>query len=213
MEYGNIDEATRREACEKVKKIAEAIKKIRKKYYLCFDRISDDDKQKYNILKTQMQSVADENGLNKLYAELIGDIEGQYDEKLPEDMDENGMPSRNSIEKAYQMYIKATQLLSEFVVQLRNTLEQPRIAKACMKRILKIQEYTKKLKEYLKKSYSESNLNNVKRNILSDKFAQFSKEYMDKLFENSYKNANDPLIKKDIINNLNSKQNEMELIK
>ena len=34
MGYENIDEATRREACERVKKIAETIKKIRKKYYL-----------------------------------------------------------------------------------------------------------------------------------------------------------------------------------
>lgn len=211
MEYEKIDEVTRREACEKVKKIAEAIKKIRKKYYLCFDKISDDDKKIYNALKVQMQNVADENGLNRFYAELMSDIEDQYDEKIPNDMDENGMPSKNSIEQAYQMYIKATQLLSEFFVQVRNTKE-PKIEKACMKRILKIQAYTTKLADFLKNTYSKENLNTVKRNILNNKFAEYSKEYLNKLFQNCYQNANEPFIKSDIINILVSNQKDIEPI-
>lgn len=201
MEYEKIDEVTRREACEKVKIIAEAIKKIRKKYYLCFDKISDDDKKRYNALKMQMQNVADENGLNKFYVELMSDIEEQYNEKIPNDMDENGMPNNNSVEQAYQMYIKANQLHSEFLMQLKKSVE-PKIEKACMKRILKIQSYIKKLVSFLEKSYSKKNLNAVKRNILSNNFAKSSKEYFNKLFQNSYKEANEPFIKQDILNNI-----------
>ena len=210
MEYQNIDEATRREACERVKKIAEAIKKIRKKYYLCFNKISDADKQRYDELKVQMQNVASENGLDKLSAELISDIDTQYNENLPNDINENGMPSNNSIEEAYQMYLKAVQLLAEFTVQFKNAVDS-KLEKAYMKRAQKIQDYIKKLSEYLKDSYSQTKLNEVRRNVLSEKFNEQAKVYFYKLFEDSYQSANDPLIKSDILGVLNTTQVEKKV--
>ena len=39
MGYENIDEVTRKEACEKVKQIVEAIKAIKIKYYLNFSKM------------------------------------------------------------------------------------------------------------------------------------------------------------------------------
>ena len=204
MEYENIDEETRREACERVKKISEAIKKIRKKYYLCFSKISDADKQRYDELKVQMQNVANENGLNKFSAELMGDIDIQYSENLPDDMDENGMPSHNSIEEAYQMYLKAVQLLAEFTVLFKNATES-KLEKGYMKRAQKIQAYIKKLSSYLEKSYSPNKLKWEKINILSEKFGKQKEADFYKLCQDSYKATNNPLERANALENFNIK--------
>ena len=44
MGYENVDEAARREACERVKQIVKAIKAIKIRYYLNFSKISEKDK-------------------------------------------------------------------------------------------------------------------------------------------------------------------------
>lgn len=64
MEYENLDEATRREACEKVKQIAKAIEKIRKniiyvliKYLILINNVMMNIKYKCKILQMKMDSI------------------------------------------------------------------------------------------------------------------------------------------------------------
>ena len=136
MEYENIDEAARyQEACRKVKRIAEAIKHIRIKYYPNFAKISEQDKQVYDELNVQMEQIASENGLSKLKAELIGEISERYDEHIPSEDEEQGKQGAGegeNILKAYYGAIDAgKQALSEG--KLRKALNCQRKADTYMK--------------------------------------------------------------------------------
>lgn len=186
MEYENLDEATRREACEKVKQIAKAIEKIRKKYYLCFNKISDTDKQRYDEYKIQMQNIANENGFNKLSAELINDIDRQYNEEIPNSTDENGNLDNNGMEKGYQQFLKAIQVLTEYMTLLRKTTD-PKLDIAYMKRIKKVQEFIKKLETNLEKSYSKYDLILAKRKGFSEMITKQSREDYENLMRKFYK--------------------------
>lgn len=136
MEYENIDEAARyQEACRKVKRIAEAIKHIRIKYYPNFAKISEQDKQVYDELNVQMEQIASENGLSKLKAELIGEISERYDEHIPSEDEEQGKQGAGegeNILKAYYGAIDAgKQALSEG--KLKKALNCQRKADTYMK--------------------------------------------------------------------------------
>ena len=134
MEYENIDEAARyQEACRKVKRIAEAIKHIRIKYYPNFAKISEQDKQVYDELNVQMEQIASENGLSKLKAELIGEISERYDGNIPSENEEQGNQSTGeNILKAYYGAIDAgKQALSEG--KLKKALNCQRKADTYMK--------------------------------------------------------------------------------
>ncbi len=119
MDYDNIDETTmRQEACRKVKQIADAIKKIRIKYYPNFSAISETDKSIYDELYQHIEKVASENGLHKLKAELINDITDRYDSKIPsldnDNQAQNDKFDSDKILKAYYGAIDAEkQALSE----------------------------------------------------------------------------------------------------
>lgn len=136
MEYENIDEAARyQEACRKVKRIAEAIKHIKIKYYPNFAKISEQDKQVYDELNVQMEQIASENGLSKLKAELIGEISERYDGNIPSENEEQGNQSTGeNILKAYYGAIDAgKQALSEG--KLTKALICQREADAYMKKL------------------------------------------------------------------------------
>lgn len=81
MEYQNVDEATRREACEQLKKIVNAIKELRIKYYLNFPRISVQDQQTYQKLQYNLEKIAEENGLNNLKVALMQRMTARYGEE------------------------------------------------------------------------------------------------------------------------------------
>ena len=84
MEYENIDKAiTYQDSCRKVKQMAEAIKKLRIKYYPNFTKISEEDKQIYDELNNQMEKTANENGLNGLKSVLISEISERYSGQIP----------------------------------------------------------------------------------------------------------------------------------
>lgn len=210
MEYQNTDKAARRQAYERVKQLAEAIKKIRKKYYLCFNKISDADKQRYEQLISQMQSVASENGLEKSYVQLMSDIEVQYKEQLPNGKDEKGMPSNNSIEEAYQMYLKAVQLVAECIVKFKEATD-PKLEKAYMQRAQKIQSYIKNLANFLEKSYSSLKLRQEKMNVLSEKFAAQTKGKFGNLLKSCYSNftAKDPTAQQTATSAINECRNTL----
>lgn len=139
MEYQNVDEAARIEACKRVKQLAEAIKKIRKKYYLYFNKISDSDKQKYNHLISELQSVAAENGLEKLSIQLMADIDRQYGTEIEAEGDDKGS-RKNDLEGLYQKFIAGSKLQAEFTNLFKETGES-----AYLRRAIQVQEHLKKI--------------------------------------------------------------------
>ena len=78
MEYQNIDEATRQEACERVKQIVKAIKAIKIKYYLNFAKISKEDQATYEMLETNLEKISTSHDLNDLKVALMQEVEAKY---------------------------------------------------------------------------------------------------------------------------------------
>ena len=118
MEHENVDEAIAfQAACKKVKQIANTIKAIRMKYYPNFAKISDEDKETYNSLYAKIDKVAEENGLTKLKAELMADIEDRFnDVSKPKENDgqkENSEPSEKILKAYYGAIDAGKQALSE----------------------------------------------------------------------------------------------------
>lgn len=181
MEYQNVDEAARRKACERVKQLAEAIKRIRKKYYLYFNKISDSDKQRYDQLVSEMQSIADENGLEKLSMQLMTDINTQYGNDIPTG-DENNGNTGNFLEKLYQKYIAGSKLQAEFTILFAKTGES-----AYLKRAIQIQNHLKKISEVLEQSGANLQLGIEKAGILSKTFGEKAKESILSICNKGYK--------------------------
>ena len=190
MEYQNVDEVVRKQACERVKQLAEAITKIRKKYYLCFNKISDPDKLKYEELKAKMQAIAEENGLNKLSIELIHNIEDiQYSGKRPVNIvGDNNKPTNKMLDEVYQMYLAAVQLLTEIIIKFKHSTDAKQDT-IYMKRARTIQSYIKELLEFLEQYCSKIKLKRDKWNELFRKFEEQTREYLKNTFETCYNSA------------------------
>lgn len=85
MEYQKIEEnAVYMNACDNVKKIANAMKSIKIKYYPNFARITEQDRQRYNELENQMNNIVARNGLDILAKPLMAEISAKYDAKTPQ---------------------------------------------------------------------------------------------------------------------------------
>ena len=204
MEYQNVDEATRREACEKVKKIAETIKKIRKKYYLCFNKISDVDRERYDELRIQMQDIANKNGLNKLSAELMADLETQFDDDKTDDIQRNGSIGNNSEEEIYQKYLTAIDFQAELTVLYNNSSDE-KTGEIYLKKAIQVQGYIKKLEEILEESNSKEKLTEEKRKGLRLKFGEQEKIYFENLLKECYAlTSRDPLAQSEASTNIQS---------
>ena len=78
MEYQNIDEATRKEACEKVKQIVKAIKALRIKYYINFSKISEKDQQIYEKLEKNLEKISTQYDLDGLKVALMEEEINRY---------------------------------------------------------------------------------------------------------------------------------------
>lgn len=92
MEHENINELTNREeACKRVKQIASVIRKLKINNYLKIDGISQEDKHALSILESNMDTIARQNGLQKLATELKTTIAARYDVV---DSEENGTNSK-----------------------------------------------------------------------------------------------------------------------
>ena len=99
MEHENIDETTRYlTACENVKKIVNAIKSIKIKYYPNFARISAEDKKIYEQLEANLEKISEENNLNGLKVALMEEVSAKYDKK--DIKSEQGNP--NSVDNRLQ---------------------------------------------------------------------------------------------------------------
>ena len=82
MEHENIDENARYlTACENVKKIVNAIKSIKIKYYTNFSKISDEDKKTYEELELNLERISEDNNLNRLKTALMEEVSAKYDKK------------------------------------------------------------------------------------------------------------------------------------
>lgn len=96
MEYEKTEEATRREACERVKQIVKAIKAIKIKYYLNSSKISEQDQETYQNLQTSLEQITRQHDLRNLTVALIQEVESRYSGKNPEDMKHEEQPEFNS---------------------------------------------------------------------------------------------------------------------
>lgn len=82
MEHENIDETTRYlAACENVKKIVNAIKLIKIKYYPNFAKISAEDKKIYEQLEVNLEKISEANHLDGLKVALMEEVSAKYDKK------------------------------------------------------------------------------------------------------------------------------------
>lgn len=97
MDYQNTDEATRREACERVKQIVKAIKAIKIKYYMNFSKISGEDKQAYDRLEENLEKISTSHNLDNLKVALMQEVSDRYDGKPVKDMGEGNQPEPDKI--------------------------------------------------------------------------------------------------------------------
>lgn len=81
MEYENVDEVARRQACERVKQIVKAIKAIKIKYYLNFSKISAKDKETYQKLESSLEKLSNTHDLGNLKVALMQEVSAKYDRK------------------------------------------------------------------------------------------------------------------------------------
>lgn len=204
MEYVDIEEQAKREAYENVKKIADAIKKIRKKYYLCFSKISDIDKKRYEDLKKQMQNIANQNGLNKLSAELMEDLDIQFGDDDTNEIKKNKNPNKNSEEYLYEKYLAAIDFQAELIVLYKNSKDDE-TGKIYLEKVQEVQNYIKKLQKILEVSNNKEELNREKRKAFREKFGEQEKIYFKSLLKECYElTSKDPLAQSEASVNIQS---------
>lgn len=90
MRYEDVDDITRQAACENVKKIVNAIKLLRIKYYPNFGSISEEDERTFQALSLDLERIASENDLQSLKNVLMSEVSAKYESK---DEKEEGHPS------------------------------------------------------------------------------------------------------------------------
>lgn len=79
MEYEKSEEDIKyRSACENVKKIVNAIKFLKIKYYLDFSKISKEDEERFQQLEADLDKVSEENNLDGLKSELMSEVNAKY---------------------------------------------------------------------------------------------------------------------------------------
>ncbi len=82
MEYEKSEEDIKyRSACENVKKIVNAIKFLKIKYYLDFSKISKEDEERFQQLEADLDRVSEENNLTGLKSELMSEVNAKYGQR------------------------------------------------------------------------------------------------------------------------------------
>ena len=192
MEYENIDEnVAYKEACEKVKQIAEAIRYIRIKYYPNFARISQLDKENYDKLNKQMDQIAQEHGLFNLKSELIGEINNQYSEEIPSvnnDRDGETQDKTKKREQAHSRYCTAMQVSAQALKTFEESQDEQE-RNANMKKALECQKIAIQLEKILSELDCTEIVIEEKRKIFGDKLLQMgitNIEEMEIFFDECY---------------------------
>ena len=82
MGYEKTDEDIKyRTACENVKKIVNAIKSLKIKYYLDFSKISEEDEMRFKQLESNLDKISEENNLDGLKTELMSEVVAKYEKR------------------------------------------------------------------------------------------------------------------------------------
>lgn len=130
MEYRNTSELTltnREEACKKVKQIANIIGKIKINNYLKAGEMSEEDKKKIAQLESNMNNVANENGLQKLATQLRTKISERYDiknEENPNQINDRLEAYRGATDAQVAALMKGKISKAKKCQQIANTLFQ-----------------------------------------------------------------------------------------
>lgn len=200
MEYENTDsEVQYRQACEKVKKIVEVIEMIRIKYYPNFSSISEQDKEKYDILNEQMGKIVAENGLENLSKPLMAEISGKYDEQFPQinEQDMENQEKRNQVfeniklaccgameaeKQALLSWTKAKETNDEQTAEIKQQL-----AEDCQARVEQLMEMIgryeggqavqEEMKKYRRAKFAQLNVSKEKIQQNNTRFTELFKGY------------------------------------
>ena len=161
MGYEKIDEnETYKDACEKVKKIVNAIKALKIKYYLNLAGMSEKDKEILDELQQQLEEIPEENGLQYLKKTLMSEIISKYE---PESKDVNqGTQSPDELVKACYGAIDAetTALSCGRIKQARRCQTESQKYLEMMKSQkyldpIKLQKYEALITEYRRRKFGE----------------------------------------------------------
>ena len=101
MGYENIDEATRRQACERVKQIVKAIKAIKIRYYLNFSKISEKDQETYQKLQDNLDKISESHNLQNLKVALMAEVDAKYDRKDDDNGIQNEIDPDDNLKACY----------------------------------------------------------------------------------------------------------------
>ena len=128
MEYEKTDEDIKyRTACENVKKIVNAIKSLKIKYYLDFSKISEEDEMRFKQLESNLDKISEENNLDGLKTELMSEVVAKYEKRdikegSPRFIDDKLMACYGAIDVQQKVLsegkIKCQQLLDKYINEL-----------------------------------------------------------------------------------------------
>lgn len=209
MEYENTHEATRQAACENVKKIVNAIKAIRIKYYPNFARISEEDKNIYKELQDKLEKISIDNGLNNLRVALLEEISRYNGNEVPE-VNKGEMKNPETRHKFFEEIKKAC---CGAIDVMKAAIAEGKLKKA-RKCQIKLEEYINMLNGYEEAEEIIKTITIYKREQLAT--LNLSKEEIKKnseMSQTSYKEylrVEDTLARCDIAKTIKSLEKEME---
>lgn len=151
MEYQNVDEVAKREACEKVKQIVKVIKSLRIKYYINFSKISEKDNEIYQKLERNLEKISTKYNLNDLKVALMEEEINRYYGDKDDDIEKDKQNNKGKYSKQENILNRTYGAVDAEQDALRKG--KLRSAKAC-KEMWK--EYVAQLEE---QSYKEMALN------------------------------------------------------
>lgn len=159
MEHEKTDENSKYlEACENVKKIVNAIKLIKIKYYPNFEKITDEDKKVYEKLELNLEKISSNNNLNKLKVALMEEVSAKYDKK---DIKQINKGNPNYIDKVLLACYGAVDAQQKAL--LHGKIKRARQCQNILKEYLEqldLQEYKELVVQYKRKKFSELTKNN-----------------------------------------------------
>ena len=116
---------------ENVKKIVNAIKSLKIKYYLDFSKISEEDEMRFKQLESNLDKISEENNLDGLKTELMSEVVAKYEKRdikegSPRFIDDKLMACYGAIDVQQKVLsegkikkaIKCQQLLDKYINEL-----------------------------------------------------------------------------------------------
>ena len=180
MGYENVDKnATYTTACENLKKIVNAIKKMRLKYYPNFT-ISPADQKTLDALLSNLETISTENGLDTLKETLMADVNDRYIPRSEED--NKGTQSLDNLLKACYGAIDAEKEALSYgkikqarrcQIQLQKYLEIMESQKYLD--ATKLQNYGALIIEYKRRKFAELSIGRDKNDIKETKWTEILK--------------------------------------